>query len=289
MPDAADPTADLSADLAFAVEQARRAGVLLMDSYGRVERIDKKSRRDVVTDVDYASEALIIEAIRDRYPGDAILSEEAGSLAATGAGGAPANGRVWMVDPVDGTVNYANGIPFFCVSIALVVDERPAVGVVFDPTRDDCYTATATGDARLNGEPVVVSNKDDMGDFVVSLTVIGRGGMGRERAVGREVRIPRRMGSAALALAYVASGRFDAFVQSGGLSLWDVAAAGLIAERGGATVTDASGGPWFDLARGTRQTSIVAAPPTHHARMVELVGGETQRLSADRPRSGRRL
>ena len=274
MPDLVEDLAgDLAADLAFATEQARRAGALLMDSYGRVERIDKKSRRDVVTDVDYSSEALIIGAIRDRYPADAILSEEAGSLAATRTDAGGVNGRVWMVDPVDGTVNYANGIPFFCVSIALVVEGQPAVGVVFDPARDDCYTATRTDEARLNGAPAVVSNKDDIGDFVVSLTVVGRGGIGRERAVGRQVRIPRRMGSAALALAYVASGRFDAFVQSGGLSLWDVAAAGLIAGRGGASVTDAGGGPWFDLARGARETSIVAAPPAHHPRLVELLGG----------------
>ena len=268
-----DLTADLSADLAFGIEQARRAGALLMDSFGRVERIDKKSRRDVVTDVDYTSEALIIGAIRDRFPADAILSEEAGSLAASGSGtdGDEPNGRVWMIDPLDGTVNYANGIPFFCVSIALVVDGRPAVGVVFDPARNDCYAATLTDDARLNGQPVAVSNKDDIGDFVVSLTVVGRGGLARERAVGRAVRIPRRMGSAALALAYVGSGRFDAFIQSGGLSLWDVAAAGLIAQRGGAAVSDAAGGPWFDLRRGARETSIVAAPQAHHQRLVELV------------------
>jgi fructose-1,6-bisphosphatase/inositol monophosphatase family enzyme len=78
------------------------------------------------------------------------------------------------------------------------------------------------------------------------------------------------MGSAALALAYVANGRFDAFVQQGGMSVWDVAAAGLIAERAGATVTDAGGGPWFDIARGTRSVSILAAPPAHHARILEL-------------------
>ncbi len=281
---------DLTGDLDFAIDQARRAGALLMDSFGRVERIDKKSRRDVVTDVDYTSEALIIGAIRERFPTDAILSEEAGSVAAAeakpgeraGADGASADGRVWLIDPLDGTVNYANGIPFFCVSVALVVDGVPAVGVVFDPARNDCYTATRTDDARLNGAPVVVSNKDDIGDFVISLAVVGRGAVGRERAIWREVRIPRRMGSAALALAYVASGRFDAFIQSGGLSLWDVAAAGLIAERGGAAVSDLTGGPWFDIRRGARETSIVAAPRPHHARLVELVGSSVRRGGAPR-------
>ena len=274
---------DLTADLEFAAAQADRAGALLMDSFGRVERIDKKSRRDVVTDVDYTSEALIISAIRERFPDDAILSEEAGSLAGGETDGGGANGRVWMIDPLDGTVNYANGIPFFCVSIALVVDGRPAVGVVFDPARGDRYTATATDDARLNGAPVRASNKDDIGDFVVSLTIVGRGGIGRERAIGREIRIPRRMGSAALALAYVGSGRFDAFIQSGGLSLWDVAAAGLIAERGGAAVSDLVGGQWFDLARAAHATSIVAAPAAHHARLIDLLA----RTPAGSRRAGR--
>jgi len=260
-----------------------------MDSFGRVERIDKKSRRDVVTDVDYTSEALIIGAIRDRYPADGILSEEAGSLAGGQAGtdGGHPNGRVWMIDPLDGTVNYANGIPFFCVSIALAIDGQPAVGVVFDPARNDCYTATRTDDARLNGASVAVSNKDELGDFVVSLTMVGRGGIARERAVWREIRIPRRMGSAALGLAYVGSGRFDAFVQSGGLSLWDVAAAGLIAERGGATVSDVTGGPWFEIGRGSRETSIVAAPQAHHPRLVELVASSAPRQPRPRRPSRR--
>ncbi|MDQ3881301.1 MAG: inositol monophosphatase, partial [Chloroflexota bacterium] len=236
----------MEADLEFAVELARRAGGLLMGSFGKVQRIDRKSARDVVTDVDFTSEALIIDAIRERFPDDGILAEESGAHAGARDAGRGANGRVWLIDPLDGTVNYANGIPFFCVSIALATDGRPSVGVVLDPARGDCYTATREGPARLNGLDVHTSDKDAIADFVISLTVVGRGGLSRERAIGREVRIPRRMGSAALALAYVASGRFDAFVQSGGLSLWDVAAAGLIAERGGATVSDVTGGAWFD-------------------------------------------
>jgi myo-inositol-1(or 4)-monophosphatase len=176
-----------------------------------------------------------------------------------------------VIDPLDGTVNYANGIPYFCVSIGLISEARPAVGVVLDPLREDCYAATADGPATLNGEPIVASDKEALGDFVVSLAIIGRGGIGRERRVGREVRIPRRMGSAALSLAYVASGRFDAFVQNGGLSLWDVAAAGLIAERGGATVSDLRGGPWWDPKRRGATVSIVAAPQPHHGELLGLL------------------
>jgi myo-inositol-1(or 4)-monophosphatase len=175
------------------------------------------------------------------------------------------------VDPLDGTVNYANGIPFFCVSVAMVEAGRPAVGVILDPMRDDCYTATADGPATLNGKRVAASTKDELGDFVVSLAIIGPGGIARERRISREIRIPRRMGSAALALAYVAGGRFDAFIQNGGLSLWDVAAAGLIAERAGATVTNLKGEAWWEAKRRGSTVSIVAAPPRHHGKLLELL------------------
>jgi len=256
-------------ELEFAQELARQTGQLLRESYGRVERIDRKSRRDVVTEVDYASERMALAAIAERYPGDAILAEESGHHER--AGGRRGIRRTWVVDPLDGTVNYANAIPFFCVSVGMVDEGRPAVGVVFDPLRDDCYAASADGAATLNGRIVRVSEKEDLGDFVVSLAIIGRGGIGRERRIGREVRIPRRMGSAALALAYVASARFDAFVQNGGLSLWDVAAAGLIAERAGARVTDLYGGPWWDTGRRSAAVSVVAAPQPHHGKLLELL------------------
>ena len=265
-------------DLAFAVALAAQAGGLLSASYERVLQVDRKSKRDVVTDVDYASEALVIDAIRDRYPADAILAEESGRHESADAGRRVVSGsrarwsrRTWVIDPLDGTVNYANGIPFFCVSIGLIEAGSPAVGVVLDPLRGDCYAATADGPATLNGRPVRASEKDALGDFVVSLAIIGRGGIARERRVAHEIRISRRMGSAALALAYVASGRFDANVQNGGLSPWDIAAAGLIAERAGATVTDLYGGPWWNITKRPARLSIVAAPAPHHAKLIELL------------------
>lgn len=258
-------------DLAFAVELASSAGELLAASYERVLRVDRKSRRDVVTDADYASEALVISAINDRYPDDAILAEESGRHDGPHPRRARWSGRAWVIDPLDGTVNYANGIPFFCVSIALVEAGRPVVGVILDPLRGDRYAATADGPATLNGEPVHASDKEELGDCVVSLAIIGRGGIARERRVQREIRIGRRMGSAALALAYVASGRFDAYVQNGGMSLWDIAAAGLIAERSGALVSDLYGGPWWNVAKRGPRLSIVAAPPRHHGTLLALL------------------
>ncbi len=182
-----------------------------------------------------------------------------------------------MIDPLDGTVNYANGIPFYCVSIGLISDGAPAVGVIYDPARDDLFSASADGPACFNGEPISASDKEALSDWVVSLAVVGRGGIRAERNISKAIRIPRRMGSAALSLAYVGSGRFDAFVQNGGLSLWDVAAAGLIAERGGATVTDLGGKPWWEAARGGRTVSIVAAPPSQHGALLEILAASGAR------------
>ena len=271
-----NPTAgaDRSADLAFATELAVRAGELLLAHFEKVEKIDYKSAKDVVTEVDHLSEALILDAIRATYPTDGIIAEESGEHA-TGAGGAPSAGvgRAWVVDPLDGTINYANGIPFFCVSIALVEAGRPIVGVIHDPMRGETFAATDDGPATLAGRPIAASTKDELGDFVVSMALSGRGLSTRAGSIRKAIRVPRSMGSAALALAYVANGRFDAFVQQGGLSTWDVAAAGLIAERGGATVTDLGGGTWFDVARPTRTIGVLAAPARHHGEILRLVRG----------------
>jgi len=272
------PLSDSADDLAFGLALAARAGEILMDRYERLERIHHKTARDVVTEADHMSEALIIDAIRARHPGDAILAEESGEHRAF-AGEAPTSGRgrVWIVDPLDGTVNYANGIPFFCVSIALIIDGAPSVGVVHDPTRAETFAATADGPALLSatlGMPslaIAASEKDKLSDFVISMALNGRSAVGRARAVRRTIRISRSMGSAALALAYVGNGRFDAFIQQGGLSAWDVAAAGLVAERGGARVTAMDGSPWFDLAHKPASIGILAAPAAHHETMLELV------------------
>jgi myo-inositol-1(or 4)-monophosphatase len=277
MPDAVT-SASLADDLTFSLALAARAGEVLMDRYERLERIDYKSARDVVTEADHQSEALILDAIRGRHPGDAILAEETGEHHAV-SGEAPTSGRgrVWIVDPLDGTVNYANGIPFFCVSIALIVDGRPSLGIIHDPTRDETFAATLDGPAMLSGSlgqgshAISASDKERMSDFVISMSLNGRAVATRARAVRKAIRIPRTMGSAALALAYVANGRFDAFIQQGGLSAWDVAAAGLIAERGGATVTSMDGGSWFDIAHAPASIGILAAPAAHHPALLALV------------------
>ncbi len=273
-------TSAWAADLAFAIDIGARAGAVLMDRYERLERIHHKSAKDVVTEADTLSEKLILAAIREHSPGDGMLAEESGGhAAASGAKATDKHGRVWVIDPLDGTVNYANGIPFFCVSIGLVVDGRPVAGIVHDPSRGETYAATADGPALLvdraspEGRVIIASEKDKLSDFVVSLALGGRAVATRIRAVRKAVRISRSMGAAALALAYVANGRFDAFAQSSGLSTWDIAAAGLIAERAGATVTDMAGGPWFDLGLPSSRIGLFAAPAAHHAALLALAQG----------------
>ncbi len=259
-------------ELAVALDLAARAGDLQMDLYERLEQIDYKSARDVVTEADHLSEALILDGIRGAFPGDALMAEETGNHdAAAGHSASSGLGRVWVVDPLDGTVNYANGIPMFCVSIALVLDGVPVVGVVRDPARSESFAATIDGPATLNGHAIRASRKELLSDFVISMSLNGRNVASRSRAVRKAIRMPRSMGSAALALAYVANGRFDAFIQQGGLSNWDVAAAGLIAERAGATVTSIDGGPWFDVATPPKSVGLFAAPVAHHGELLGLL------------------
>ena len=213
----------------LAREIAERAGRMLFERYEQVEQIDHKSAKDVVTEVDHLSEALILDAIREAGSRTtACLAEDPGR--SRGAG--PPS--VWIVDPLDGTVNYANGIPVFCVSIGLVVG-GPRSAPSATPMRGETFAALpADGPAQWPADP-----------RPRQAAPLGLRRLARPRRAGdhdagpalrRAVRVAQH-GSAALALAYVANGRFDAFVQQGGLSAWDVAAAGLIAERGGARVT----------------------------------------------------
>ena len=255
--------------MAIATDAARRAGRLQMERYERLERIVHKAEHDVVTEVDTLSEQLIISAIHDTFPRDSILAEESGRTDVVV--GSPTDERVWIIDPLDGTVNYANGIPVFCVSVGLAIGGRPAIGVVYDPTRDEMFTGQAGQGARLDGIPIHNPGKEKLSDCVVSLSLPGRGWALRDRNVRRAVRVWRNMGSAALALVYLANGRFDAFVQTGGLSAWDICAAGLLAVEGGAQLTSLDGGPWFDISHATRSISLLGAAPQHHQTLLEML------------------
>jgi myo-inositol-1(or 4)-monophosphatase len=255
-------------ELELALDLSHQAGRIQMDHYERLEQIQAKGPRDVVTEVDHLCEGLVMKAIQKRYPSDSFYAEEIGKVAATSAA---ESGRVWIVDPLDGTVNYANGIPFFCVSIALVAEGRPVAGVVYDPARDETFAGAIDGPSLRNGEEIQVGDKELLEDLVVTLAVGGRGTIRKRREALRAIRAHRLMGSSALTLAYVGCGRFDVYAQGAGLSAWDVAAAGLIAERAGATVTNLEGKPWFDLAYPAKKWSCLAASPRHHAAMLAML------------------
>ena len=261
-------SAAFGVELDLAIELAHKAGRIQMERYEHLERIEAKGPRDVVTEVDHLCEALVMNAVRERYPDDAFYAEEIGEVAASSE---TKSGRVWIVDPLDGTVNYANGIPFFCISIGLVADGKPVAGVVYDPTRDETFAGAIDGPSLRNGEPIRVGEKELLEDLVVTIAVGGRGTVRKRREALKAIRAHRSMGSAALTLSYVACGRFDVYAQGAGLSAWDVAAAGLIAERAGATVTSLDGGPWFDLSRPAKKWSCLAAAPSHHAAILEML------------------
>jgi myo-inositol-1(or 4)-monophosphatase len=255
-------------ELALAIDLAHAAGAIQMERYERLEQIQAKGPRDVVTEVDHLCEDLVRHAVREAYPNDSFYAEEIGAVPAIGQS---ASGRTWIVDPLDGTVNYANGIPFFCISIAMAVGGRSVVGVIYDPTRDETFTGAIDGPSLRNGLPMAAGDKENLDDLVATISIGGRGTITRRRNALKAIRANRSMGSASLTLAYVACGRFDLYVQGTGLSAWDVAAAGLMAERAGAIVTSIDGRPWFDLATPAKKWSCVASSPRHHATIMEML------------------
>ncbi|MGB7538104.1 MAG: inositol monophosphatase family protein [Anaerolineales bacterium] len=262
-----------SAETQFAIRTAKAAGRILMQGFGTGVRIEHKRREiDLVTEFDRRSEDLILGRIRKAYPGHRILSEESGRTPASrgqaGAGGDP----IWMVDPLDGTVNFAHTLPIFSVSIALCRGGRAVMGVVYDPTRKECFWAERGKGAYCGTTRLHVSKTIELGK---SLLVTGfpydawtnpdnnLDHYGRFAVRSRGV---RRLGSAALDLSYIAAGRFDGYWELR-LSPWDVAAGGLIAEEAGARVTAIDGESDYL----SETPSIIAANPALHAKMAEVI------------------
>ncbi len=230
--------------LNFAIETVRDAGQILLEKFGRKIKISKKGDVDLVTEADLASEALIIERIKSYYPKHSILAEEAGNAVVIGGG----DSWKWIIDPLDGTTNYAHGYPCFCVTIALEHEGEIVLGVTFDPTRDELFTAEKGRGATLNGKPIRVSETDLLGD---SLIVTGfpydfknRPEFARHlHSFLIESRGVRRDGSAAIDMAYVACGRYDGFWEEG-LNPWDMAAGKLLIEEAGGIVSNYDGSPF---------------------------------------------
>ena len=223
------------------MEIAREAGTLLMDFFRRRVKIEYKGDADLVTEADRSSEALIRKRIKEKWPEHDILGEEDG-LVDTGSE------YRWYVDPLDGTTNFAHGFPVFCVSMALEHKGRRIVGVIYDPTRDEMFTAVKGAGSRLNGEAMRISQTKTLAE---SLVATGFPSHKRHKnpnihfyhQITLKTHGVRRAGSAALDLCCVASGRFDGFWEFN-LNPWDTAAGVLIVEEAGGRVTDFSGGPF---------------------------------------------
>lgn len=231
--------------LNFAVQIAREAGSILTERMGRKSlQVTNKGVIDLVTEADLAAEGFIIERIQTHYPRHAILAEESGASDAV----EHASEFKWIIDPLDGTTNYAHGYPCFCVSIALERASEIVLGVIYDPLRDEMFAAEKGEGATLNGRRIRVSEVDDLNRAMVCTgfpyDVRGRGDFARHFAnFIMHAQAIRRDGSAALDLAYVACGRFDGFFEEG-LRPWDVAAGVLLIEEAGGRISHYNGQPF---------------------------------------------
>ena len=245
------------AECALAVEVARLGGAVLRDGIGKirdVRTVGYKGEVDLVTEYDRRSERLIVDAITRRFPEHTVLAEEGAT------GGADPTHR-WIIDPLDGTTNFAHGYPICCVSIAYEHRGELTVGVVYDPFRDELFRAVRGQGATLNGTPLHVSGTPDLAHALLATgfpydrstldPVLERWG----RMV-RQAQAVRRDGAAALNLCYVGAGRFDGFYE-GILQPWDAAAGALIVREAGGLVTDYQGRDWTLAER-----SIVAVNDT---------------------------
>jgi myo-inositol-1(or 4)-monophosphatase len=260
-------------DLPTLQSLAREAGAILRDAFNPRPgfnpslHVEHKGVIDLVTDVDHRAESYLIEQIHARFPGHAIVAEESGGHEGSDA-------HRWFIDPLDGTVNFVHGVPFFSVSLAYAHQGNLALGAVYDPIRDECFTAQRGRGAWLNGDPIKVSQVSDLND---SLLVTGfpydvrtnpENNLDLFAKFSLRTQGVRRLGSAALDLSYVAAGRLDGFWEMR-LNAHDVAAGGLIAQEAGARVTSMQGDSNFL----SPPQSILAANPALHEVMLQILQG----------------
>lgn len=252
--------------LNFAIELARDAGQLLLEKFDRGIAVHKKGDINLVTEADLASEALIIERIKSYYPKHSILAEESGNAVVIGG----ENTWKWIIDPLDGTTNFAHGYPCFCVTLALEHDGEIVIGVTFDPTRNELFAAERGRGASLNNRPIRVSATEQIGDALI-VTGFPYDFKKREDFARHltqfliQSRGVRRDGSAAIDMAYVACGRFDGFWEEG-LNAWDIAAGMLLIEEAGGQVSYYDGSKFSIY-----QPPILATNGLIHSQMATIL------------------
>ncbi len=258
-----------------AVAAARSGGEVLLANWRNLPRgsVEEKQKNDFVTYADRESEARIVSAIRARFPDDAFLGEEGGAH-----GGAASGSRTWIIDPLDGTSNFVSGFPFWCVSIAAREGAELVAAVIWDPLRDEMYTAERGAGAWRNGTRLAVGGRSDLAGAFVATGFPFRNVekidqyLALFRAVFVRARAIRRAGSAALDLAYVAAGVFDGFFEFR-LAPWDIAAGALLIQEAGGVLTDFDGGSGY-LERG----NIVAGSAGVAASLREAARGIVDEL-----------
>ncbi len=256
--------------LATAVEAVQRAGAIQLAHFGGPMRVDKKGAIDLVTEVDVAVERMFRALVAERFPDHAVLGEE---LQQDDLSSRMAPGYCWVFDPIDGTTNFAHGLPIFCASLGLELDGEPIVAAVYDPTRRELFTAEKGQGARLNGERLAVTAVDRVLD---SLLVTGFPYTVHQPETGEELvalfghflgrsRAVRRLGSAALDLCYVAAGRLEGFYEAT-LKPWDSCAGALLVEEAGGRVTD-----WHGTRFQSRMPQLLATNGRIHDEMMALL------------------
>jgi len=252
--------------LDFAVDTARAAGQVLLEKFGRRINISRKGETNLVTEADLASEALIVDRIRSKYPKHSLLAEESGHTASVDGHSA----WRWIIDPLDGTTNFAHGYPCFAVTMALEHEGKIVIGVTYDPTRDEMFAAERGRGATLNNKPIHVSETSVLKDSLL-VTGFPYEITKREDLIQKltnfllHARGVRRDGSAAIDLAYVACGRFDGFWEDG-LNAWDVAAGILLIEEAGGRLSDYKGN---DCSH--KSPPICASNGLIHQQMIEIL------------------
>ncbi len=271
------PSPNLHPMVNVAIKAARAAGNIINRAALDVEavRISQKQVNDFVTEVDQAAEQIIIETLLTAYPGHGILAEESGQ-----EHGAKDSEYVWIIDPLDGTTNFIHGLPVYCVSIALAVKGKIEQAVIYDPTRNDLFTATKGRGAFLNDRRLRVSKRIRMQECLISTGFPFRPGDNFQTYLAMMADIMprcaglRRPGAAALDLAYVAAGYTDGFFEAG-LSPWDVAAGSLLVTEAGGLVGNFTGEANF-----LDQKECLAGNPKIYGQMVALMGKYSKFASA---------